>query len=70
MNMGYIGPITPFDYIQYANRTVEAARKKKKIQAVSMVPTVQSYVDESKWIGKLCKRTGQIGLENHNVDKR
>lgn len=46
MSMGYIGPVTPYDYIQYANRTVEAARKEKKIQAVSMIPTVQSYADD------------------------
>ncbi|MEY8753491.1 hypothetical protein AB9M93_02710 [Peribacillus frigoritolerans] len=25
--MGYIAPVTQFDYIQYANRTVEAAEK-------------------------------------------
>ena len=25
--MGYIAPVTQFDYIQYANRTVEAAGK-------------------------------------------
>lgn len=45
--MGYIGPVTPYDYIQYANRTVEAARKDKKIQAVSLIPTIQSNVDET-----------------------
>ncbi|ASS93532.1 hypothetical protein [Peribacillus simplex] len=25
--MGYIAPVTQFDYIQYANRTAEAAEK-------------------------------------------
>ena len=30
MNMGYIAPVTPYDYIQYANRTVAATRKETR----------------------------------------
>lgn len=48
--MGYIAPVTPYDYIQYANRTVEAARKEREIQAVSLIPTVQFHLNEvSGW---------------------
>lgn len=50
--MGYIAPVTPYDYIQYTNRTVEAARKEKKIQEVSLIPNVQLFLNEaSGWIG-------------------
>ena len=45
--MGYIAPVTPYDYIQYANRTVEAARKEKEIQAVSLIPNVQFQWNEA-----------------------
>lgn len=47
MNMGYIAPVTPYDYIQYANRTVEATRKEREIQAVSLIPTVKLHLDEA-----------------------
>ena len=47
MNMGYIAPVTPYDYIQYANRTVAAARKERKIPAVSTIPTVTFQLNET-----------------------
>lgn len=37
MNMSYIAPITPFDQIQYANRTVEGARQGKGIKDVNEI---------------------------------
>ena len=45
--MGYIAPVTPYDYIQYANRTVEATRKEREIHAVSLIPTVKFYSNEA-----------------------
>ncbi|MGM0886321.1 MAG: hypothetical protein ACQEW5_05060 [Bacillota bacterium] len=36
--MGYIAPVTQFDYIQYANRTVEAAGK---VRIVKGAPPIQ-----------------------------
>lgn len=47
MNMGYIAPVTPYDYIQYANRTVAAARKEREIPAVSNIPTVKFQLNET-----------------------
>ena len=47
MNMGYIAPVTPYDYIQYANRTVAAARKERKIPTVSTIPTVTFQLNET-----------------------
>ena len=50
MNMGYIPPITPFDQIQYANRTVEAHRKGKEIPGVTPIPPTNLNVhEESEW---------------------
>ena len=47
MNMGYIAPVTPYDYIQYANRTVAAARKEREIPTVSTIPTVKFHLNET-----------------------
>src|SRR4051812_30225024 len=48
--MGNIAPITPFDQIQYANRTVEANRKGKEITGVKPVPATNLNVhSESEW---------------------
>ena len=45
--MGYIAPVTPYDYIQYANRTVAATKKKREIQAVSLVKSVPFHLNEA-----------------------
>ncbi|WP_249597044.1 hypothetical protein [Peribacillus frigoritolerans] len=35
--MGYIAPVTQFDYIQYANRTVEAAGKVRIVKGAAPI---------------------------------
>jgi hypothetical protein len=44
--MGYIAPVTPYDWIQYANRTVAATRKKKAVHAVKFTPAIQFHLYE------------------------
>ena len=47
MNMGYIAPVTPYDWIQYANRTTAATRKKKEVHAVKLTPAIQFNLYEA-----------------------
>jgi hypothetical protein len=44
--MGYVAPITPYDHIQYANRTVGAARKEKAIHEIASIPATNLYLQE------------------------
>ncbi|MBT2645731.1 hypothetical protein J7E52_03175 [Bacillus sp. ISL-34] len=39
--MGYIAPVTPFDYIQYANRTIEAAEKVRIVKGTTPIQPVR-----------------------------
>ena len=57
MNMGYIAPVTPYDYIQYANRTVAAARKERRDSGCVNHSNGYISIERSKWVGKLCKGT-------------
>ncbi|MCD1162181.1 hypothetical protein [Peribacillus frigoritolerans] len=38
--MGYIAPVTQFDYIQYANRTVEAAGKVRIVKGAAPIQPI------------------------------
>lgn len=44
--MAFVAPITPFDQIQYANRTALANQKKKDIQGVNAIPSAHLYAKE------------------------
>ncbi|MFJ7745756.1 hypothetical protein [Peribacillus sp. NPDC097295] len=49
--MGYIAPITQFEYIQYANRTVEAGRKPRIVDGTTPIQPIrfdQVLEDETK----------------------
>ncbi|MCK1992826.1 hypothetical protein GW626_05955 [Peribacillus muralis] len=39
--MGYIVPVTQFDYIQYANRTVEAAGKVRIVEGTTPIQPIR-----------------------------
>ncbi|WP_285767555.1 hypothetical protein [Peribacillus sp. SI8-4] len=39
--MGYIAPVTQFDYIQYANRTVEAAGKVRIVKGTTPIQPIR-----------------------------
>ncbi|WHX68233.1 hypothetical protein QNH26_06440 [Peribacillus frigoritolerans] len=39
--MGYIAPVTQFDYIQYANRTVEAAGKVRIVKGAAPIHPIR-----------------------------
>ncbi|MGE7649093.1 hypothetical protein ACQKM1_15070 [Peribacillus frigoritolerans] len=39
--MGYIAPVTQFDYIQYANRTVEAAWKVRIVKGAAPIQPIR-----------------------------
>ncbi|TKH14856.1 hypothetical protein FC678_03735 [Peribacillus simplex] len=39
--MGYIAPVTQFDYIQYANRTIEAAENVRIVKGTTPIPPVR-----------------------------
>lgn len=39
--MGYIAPVTQFDYIQYANRTVEAAEKVRIVKGTAPIQPIR-----------------------------
>ena len=39
--MGYIAPVTQFDYIQYANRTVEAAQKVRIVKGTTPIQPIR-----------------------------
>lgn len=39
--MGYIAPVTQFDYIQYANRTVEAAEKVRIVKGSAPIQPIR-----------------------------
>ena len=63
--MGYIAPITPFDYIQYANRTVAATQKKREIHAVSLVKAVPFHLNEANgWESYLKAQWPQLSEKN------
>ncbi|MGE7602068.1 hypothetical protein ACQKL5_06105 [Peribacillus sp. NPDC097675] len=49
--MGYIAPITQFEYIQYANRTIEAERKPRIVDGTTPIQLIrfdQVLEDETK----------------------
>ncbi|MGE7761024.1 hypothetical protein [Peribacillus sp. NPDC097895] len=39
--MGYIAPVAQFDYIQYANRTVEAAEKVRIVNGTTPIQPIR-----------------------------
>ncbi|WHY57896.1 hypothetical protein [Peribacillus simplex] len=39
--MGYIAPVRQFDYIQYANRTVEAAEKVRIVKGTTPIQPIR-----------------------------
>ncbi|MDM5357668.1 hypothetical protein [Peribacillus sp. ACCC06369] len=39
--MGYIAPVTQFDYIQYANRTLEAAEKVRIVKGTTPIQPIR-----------------------------
>lgn len=39
--MGYIAPVTQFDYIQYANRTVEVAGKVRIVKGAAPIQPIR-----------------------------
>ncbi|MBO0997219.1 hypothetical protein IOC57_05500 [Bacillus sp. SD075] len=39
--MGYIAPVTQFDYIQYANRTVEASEKVRIVKGTTPIQPIR-----------------------------
>jgi hypothetical protein len=39
--VGYIAPVTQFDYIQYANRTVEAAEKVRIVKGAAPIQPIR-----------------------------
>ncbi|MFB5934319.1 hypothetical protein ACE8FZ_13560 [Peribacillus frigoritolerans] len=39
--MGYIAPVTQFDYIQYANRTVEAVGKVRIVKGAAPIQPIR-----------------------------
>lgn len=39
--MGYIAPVTQFDYIQYANRTIEAAEKVRIVKGTTPIQPIR-----------------------------
>ncbi|PRS26653.1 hypothetical protein C6W19_24450 [Bacillus sp. RJGP41] len=39
--MGYIAPVTQFDYVQYANRTVEAAGKVRIVKGAAPIQPIR-----------------------------
>jgi hypothetical protein len=39
--MGYIAPVTQFDYIQYANRTIEAAENVRIVKGTTPIQPVR-----------------------------
>ncbi len=39
--MGYIAPVTQFDYIQYANRTIEAAENVRIVKGTTTIQPVR-----------------------------
>ncbi|CAH0208837.1 hypothetical protein SRABI96_02119 [Peribacillus sp. Bi96] len=39
--MGYIAPVTQFDYIQYANRTIEAAEKVRIVNGTTPIQPIR-----------------------------
>ncbi|MGE7904032.1 hypothetical protein ACQKNS_06475 [Peribacillus sp. NPDC094092] len=39
--MGYIAPVTQFDYIQYANRTIEAAEKVRIVEGTAPIQPIR-----------------------------
>jgi hypothetical protein len=54
--MGYIAPITQFDYIQYANRTVEAGDKVRIVNGITPIQPIrfdQVLEDESRRLKNL-----------------
>ncbi|MGG0250849.1 hypothetical protein ABEY24_21350 [Peribacillus frigoritolerans] len=51
--MGYIAPVTQFDYIQYANRTVEAAGEVRIVKGAAPIhPSVLIRCWKGKGKGK------------------
>ncbi|RID83613.1 hypothetical protein D1953_14985 [Peribacillus asahii] len=44
--MGYIASVTPYDYIQYANRTVGAGRRDKVVNRTIAAPPIKPYARE------------------------
>lgn len=49
--MGYIAPVTQFEYIQYANRTVEAEKKPRIVDGTTPIQPIrfdQVLEDETK----------------------
>ena len=70
MNMGYIAPITPFDYIQYANRTVAATKRKREIQAVSLVKAVPFHLNEANEWESYVMHSGLNGQKEIDILKR
>ncbi len=65
MNMGYVAPVTPYDVIQYANRTVAATRKKKEIHAVKLTPAIQFNLYEAGGEEGYIKGQWGQGFEKH-----
>ncbi|MFE4140492.1 hypothetical protein ACFX4I_01305 [Peribacillus sp. YIM B13472] len=54
--MGYIAPVTQFDYIQYANRTVEAAEKVRIVKGTDPIQPIRfDQVLERESIGGLLR---------------
>ncbi|MGW8425917.1 MULTISPECIES: hypothetical protein [Bacillaceae] len=52
--MGYIAPVTQFDYIQYANRKVEAAEKVRIVKGTTLIQPIRfDQVLERESIGGL-----------------
>jgi hypothetical protein len=72
--MGYIAPITQFEYIQYANRTVNAEKQQKKdvqgVKPVMAVPFIQelekqtAFVEKDEEEGKFRNRSNKIPVSN------
>ncbi len=68
MNMGYIAPVTPYDLIQYANRTTAATRKKKEIHAVKPTPAIQfNLYEESGEEGYVKGQWGNVSEKHRRL---
>lgn len=76
--MGYIAPVTQFEYIQYANRTVEAERKPRIVDGTTPIQPIrfdQVLEDETKRSEKFDQvtnmnqeRASRVGMyKNHLV---
>lgn len=76
--MGYIAPVTQFEYIQYANRTVEAEKKPRIVDGTTAIQPIrfdQVLEDETKRSEKFDqvinrsqdKSTGPGMYKNHLV---